>query len=479
MTDHPGSSQERGGLVGWIISHPIATAALVLLLLLVGVVWLLDAAAETRLQRRLDAIRASGAPLTLDDLNDAMPQIPDDENMAIPILEAAAEITAVKIPEDTYAKLPLIRRGRTPLTGERLSETEAAAARWYLDQVDEPLARIHDALELDRGCVEVTWTTPALEVLLHHITGFRFVTKTLALEATLAAEEGNPERAGEVIEAMFRFDRVQECDRSMIGFIVRIACMGLTQDQIERTVNLGSLEDHMLERFAHQLAEHEGVLDMRRAIMTERVFTLDTMRWVRGAPRGSVGNYMPGGDPALGRFYRLIPVMPALDQSRALDIYAEIIQAADRPDGDAIRDAKAAEAKLQTVPSYCILTRSLVPYMSRAIELWVRTVGSSRALRAGLACERYRLATGTWPETLDALVPSYLDTVPVDPFDDQPIRYAHIDEGIKVWSIGEDMKDNGGDVKRLKRGKNEKPTDFGWVFLNPELRGRPAETGDD
>jgi hypothetical protein len=46
-----------------------------------------------------------------------------------------------------------------------------------------------------------------------------------------------------------------------------------------------------------------------------------------------------------------------------------------------------------------------------------------------------------------------------------------------VWAIGEDLIDNGGDVLRLEIPKPpRRASDFGWVLLNPELRGRPADT---
>ena len=37
-----------------------------------------------------------------------------------------------------------------------------------------------------------------------------------------------------------------------------------------------------------------------------------------------------------------------------------------------------------------------------------------------MALERYRLANGAWPDSLAALVPKYLETVPTDPFDGKP-----------------------------------------------------------
>jgi hypothetical protein len=478
--DHPGPSRERGGLVGWFISHPISAAAVVLLLLLVGIVWLLDAAAETRLQRRLDAIRASGAPLNVEDLNAAMPKIPDDENMAIPILAAAAEMAVVKIPEETNATLPLVGAGQWLLTGQRLSLSQRAAAQWYLEKNAGALAKVHEALKLERGFLKVTWGTPTIQVFLPELRRFGHVLKTLALEATAAANDGDPERAGEIIKAMFRFDRAQQGNKTLIGLIVRIACNALTQEQIERTVNLSGLDDDAMRQIQALLAEKEVSFDIRYAMMTERAMFLDTIKWVlQGAPGDATPGQVIGGKWAPGSWYGLIPVIPALDQANGLDIFTELIEAVNRPGANVIKEAMVAQAKARALPRYCHFSRILIPSLNRAVELWGRTVGSSRALRAGLAGERYRLATGAWPETLDALVPAYLEAVPVDPFDDQPIRHAHIDEGIKVWSIGEDLKDDGGDVKRLERGKNERPTDFGWIFLNQDLRGRPPETGDD
>ena len=89
------------------------------------------------------------------------------------------------------------------------------------------------------------------------------------------------------------------------------------------------------------------------------------------------------------------------------------------------------------------------------------------------------MAKGKWPETLDDLVPAFLDAVPADPIDGKPIRYTRIPEGIKTWTIsGDDHdEDNGGDVQRLEpKGSQYRCKDFGWVILNPELRGRAATT---
>jgi hypothetical protein len=67
-----------------------------------------------------------------------------------------------------------------------------------------------------------------------------------------------------------------------------------------------------------------------------------------------------------------------------------------------------------------------------------------RCSRASLAVERYRLANGALPDSLDALVPKFLNAVPTDPFNGQPLRYKRLAAGYVVYSVGEDGVDNGG-----------------------------------
>lgn len=66
-------------------------------------------------------------------------------------------------------------------------------------------------------------------------------------------------------------------------------------------------------------------------------------------------------------------------------------------------------------------------------------------LLSRIAMERYRLDHGSWPPDFAALVPGYLDAVPIDPVDGKPLRY---DPSSKViYSIGGNMRDEKGLAK--------------------------------
>ncbi len=479
-----GPSDPRGGILGWFAAHPKTTIALVLALLLCVAAWLIDAVVETRLQRRIDAIRATGAPVSVDDLNAATSVIPDDENMALPILEACAEISAFKIPDDRSSLLPLIGMAYPPkTTGQHVPEDQLDAVRWYLDGIAEPLAKVHEALEMECGCITITWSSPVLSMTWWgRFSEFRHISKILALEALLAAEEGDAQRAGDNLLDAMHFDSVLDCQTTLLAALVQMATQAMAMDNVERTVNLCGLDEPVLRRLQDAFRRTEDQPSIRDVLLTERVIFIDMMEWARsGSGGGMVTVTGPPGSPAafLQSLWSYVPAVPELDESNGLDVFNAIIEAVDAPDVETLKRAKAAQGGAATLPWYAAISRMTIPSFSTFVGLWIRGVADSRALRAGLACERHRLATGAWPETLDDLVPRYLEAVPIDPFDGKPIRYAHIEEGIKVWSIGEDLADGNGDVQRLARQGNARPGDRGWVLLNPDLRGQPAETDDE
>ena len=69
-----------------------------------------------------------------------------------------------------------------------------------------------------------------------------------------------------------------------------------------------------------------------------------------------------------------------------------------------------------------------------------------------LALEIYRQSTGDYPTRFDDLVPELLPTLPLDPFDGQPLRYERAGPGYRFYSIGPDLIDSRGGKARDMRG---------------------------
>jgi hypothetical protein len=76
---------------------------------------------------------------------------------------------------------------------------------------------------------------------------------------------------------------------------------------------------------------------------------------------------------------------------------------------------------------------------------------TERSLVIGaIALKRYSLRHGRLPDTLDALVPEFLSSVPVDYMDGKPLKYRSNGDGtFRLYSVGANFIDDGGDATLL------------------------------
>jgi hypothetical protein len=80
------------------------------------------------------------------------------------------------------------------------------------------------------------------------------------------------------------------------------------------------------------------------------------------------------------------------------------------------------------------------------------------------ALERYRLAHGQYPDSLEALVPEFIEQVPHDIVNGDPMKYRRTEkEGFLLYSIGWNETDEGGDtISKPARLEDLKQGDWVW-----------------
>ncbi|HUZ06052.1 MAG TPA: hypothetical protein VMV89_01045, partial [Candidatus Paceibacterota bacterium] len=67
--------------------------------------------------------------------------------------------------------------------------------------------------------------------------------------------------------------------------------------------------------------------------------------------------------------------------------------------------------------------------------------------RVAIALERYRLAHGGYPDSLDALSPQFMEKIPHDVIGGQPLHYRRTNDGqFVLYSVGWNETDDGGVV---------------------------------
>jgi hypothetical protein len=99
--------------------------------------------------------------------------------------------------------------------------------------------------------------------------------------------------------------------------------------------------------------------------------------------------------------------------------------------------------------------------MVRVTVIEIQRNTHMNAARVALAVERYRLVKGELPEDLAILVPQFMESIPIDPFDGKPLKYKKLDLGFVVYSVGADEQDDGG--KERQSGTSE-PWDITFII---------------
>lgn len=475
---------DRRGLIGWIIAHPKSALTLAILLMVALAILGFSRAAESRLAAKIAAIKAKGEPTTIQDLLARQRPVPDMENRTVAVGRIGSQLQLTKLSEEQSVDLHYLGHARQKPTGIRWTQKEIESAQDYLKRVDTELADLHKAMGLHDAAYAIKWTTPALVTQMPELSWMRGAASALTLEAMTAAMAGDPARAERLLLDAQGLSQLTEGGDTIMSALVQIGIDSLFSDLTERVINQGALSDVALREIDQSLCAREGSVDLKRAYMAERVTFLDTMIWMRT----NKGNVTPlYGASANGQanplsYWAYVPALPALDMAEGLKFYDVMITGLRGPTGESVRKSMALDAGLSSMPWYSIISNSMVVRLSRPVVLWVRGIGQMRALRVALAAERYRLANGHWPADANALTPRFLNAIPPDPIDGNPIRYAIIPEGIKTWTISGDGadEDNGGDIRRLEptNAAQRMRKDNGWLLLNPDLRGRASNSPD-
>jgi len=163
------------------------------------------------------------------------------------------------------------------------------------------------------------------------------------------------------------------------------------------------------------------------------------------------------------------------DQAAGLSIINQMVTRADDSE-KYFEHANEINAEIEALPKYYLMSTILVHSFKGAFVFDLRTTAVIRSARLALAAERYRLDNGRFPENLEQLTGRYIEQVPIDPFDGQPLRYLMDKEQVTIYSVYENMQDDGGNVLWERcdvDGRDRR--DQGFVLLAPAQRGQPAQ----
>ncbi len=77
---------------------------------------------------------------------------------------------------------------------------------------------------------------------------------------------------------------------------------------------------------------------------------------------------------------------------------------------------------------------------------YLHAIAELRVLICNLAVRAFRHDQRRLPLQLEELVPDYLPSIPIDPFNENALGYCPVDGVFTVYSVGPDLDDDGGKV---------------------------------
>jgi hypothetical protein len=245
---------------------------------------------------------------------------------------------------------------------------------------------------------------------------------------------------------------------TLVSAMIDVAITGLYTGIVQDGLRLRAWREPELAAIQKQLADIQLLPLVRASFNAERAATCRTFE---SYTRGELKKLFSFGDERHSLLdnlkdpmFLLITFAPRgwMYQNMCVGAPLEqmIIEAFDVPNNqvlpgkfETINNVVGAASKHRS--PYNFLAATALPNFAKAAQTTARN--QTLANEAYLACglERYRLAHGQYPDTLEALVPQFADKLPHDIVGGQPLNYHRTgDNQFVLYSVGWNEKDDGG-----------------------------------
>jgi hypothetical protein len=361
----------------------------------------------------------------------------------------------------------------------RLSPDLSASIRGVLRPIEPILERARQLESFPGGRYPLKYERITFETLLPNAQNSRTVVRLLQLDVADLAERGDIDGALASSRAILGAARSLGDEPFLVSQLVREALEAVAIEGIERAMALGEAGDGSLAATRDALAVED-----------EAPLLIDTLRGERAAyvdiceklatnviDIKELSGEKPAARPPAGNreipFYRDSQALGLLLLTREVEI-------AKRPlhDQMALWDAFERDLKLPTDrirrARYAVVYL-MIPGTRACADAYIRTRALLRCSELAIGLERLRKRNGRWPKPGESLAQILPDGPPIDPFSGKPLRWTETPEGLVVYSVGFDRKDDGGNIDNKKNVRRVAGTDLGVRLYNLNARARPAK----
>jgi hypothetical protein len=384
----------------------------------------------------------------LHDLEAARADVPDEENSALCVLTAGKLLPGV-LPSQALEALRDVPPNR------QLDGQTFALLRAELDKAGPALDEARKLARLPRGRFPITFNRDPLATTLSHVPEVGKAQAVLRLAAWKAAQEGDVRGTATFCRAALNAGRALGDEPFSLSQSLRLGHTGSACDTIARALGQVEIEPDDLRALQELLEDEDRHPGWLIAVRGERAVIHELCE---GLESGGVDVEQYGRVPWWHRCKMYFRDDVRADHRRLFPWTARLLAAAQLPPDERRRELDVIDRELHGAPrrgggpgglicmnGFCLApARNSVSGLIVMEERFCAHQARLRCLIVALAAERYRRAHGRWPEALDRLTPELLPAVPLDPFDGMPLSCARLDDGLVLYSVGFDGKDDGG-----------------------------------
>jgi hypothetical protein len=431
---------------------------------------------ESRLRRVMDELDRKEPGWRLEELEARRKLIPPEQNSAR-LINAVAALGMPNWPRDEVQQFDKAVMGLSPEV--QLPEQALVILRRNLKKSEPALAEARKLADLPYGRFPITYSADGFSTPYPHVRPTRQVAELLKQDAMLRSAEGDIHRALASGRGILNAGRSLYDEPSPIMQLWRTGLCMVALESIERSLAQGEPSEAALIRLRRLLEDEEVFPVMLVAARGERAIAERFLQALRSGQIPSVttvlgsktGRFQIGSFDAENLVYRFYFKSSSEQHAAMLDHLNELVEITRLPVEEQVPRLVQFYASRGSKP---LLIRS-VGFSTSMVDHAV--LGSKAGLRCAIvaiALERYRRVHGRWPDSLAALVPEYIPSVPIDPYDGAPLRFRRLADRVIVYSVSLDRQDNGGNI-------TDNPTiagaDLGFRLWDVNRRRQPAKTG--
>jgi hypothetical protein len=338
-------------------------------------------------------------------------------------------------------------------------------------------------LPYSRFPLEYGKANPA-EILLPHLGDLKRCSQALQLRAIAELQKGESEKALDDVKLSLRLADSIHTEPILISQLVRIAILHITLQPVYEGLAEHKWSDAQLAELDSELSELDFLADYELSMRGERAFDIGIIEYLRHlrtiekipdilystrhddnvlTTGGFVVFYFgPGGwnHQSELQISRLIQ-----HYISAANVDLQILSPTSVSNADA-----AVNVEIEHSTSFNLMERVLLPALGAAANKFAYSQNSVNLACVAIALERYRLAHGEFPESLDALAPQFIAQIPHDIINGQSLHYRRTDDGqFVLYSVGWNETDDGGVVVMKEGSTPSADRDQGdWVWQYPQ-----------